>query len=373
MDSVNELIQFLAPDEKEELKSTACETAAQLTGTPEGLNLLIARADFLTALLRLVRIAEMNTNKNGMRGLVNISAEEAGARALLSLQEIHVTAEMVELVVDKEFPHADYACAVLANLTKHAHLCQKVYDIIAAGPTKLEGLVDILCQLDYNKKGASLHLLASVISNFSQLSIGRRQMMDKIGFVLQRLMSFMDYKESIGRRMAVIAAIHNCCFEKEYHPWLMGEDVDLVPRLLLPLAGPDTFTEEENESLPIDLQYLPDDKEREPDQKIRRLLLESLMQLCITREGREIMRKQNVYLILREHHKWEEKRHCIMLNEDIVNLLIRTEGEIGVDDLSSVEIPPDMASKFADHDKEFLTESSSDMNSLTEEAVEVLK
>lgn len=38
--------------------------------------------------------------------------------------------------------------------------------------------------------------------------------MDKDGFVFQRLLTFMEYKESKGRRMSVIATIHNCCFEK---------------------------------------------------------------------------------------------------------------------------------------------------------------
>lgn len=63
------------------------------------------------------------------------------------------------------------------------------------------------------------------------------------------------------------------------HAWLLGEDIEVAGRLLLPLAGPDTFTEEENDSLPLDLQYLPDDKTREPDPEIRKLLLEALMQV----------------------------------------------------------------------------------------------
>lgn len=63
------------------------------------------------------------------------------------------------------------------------------------------------------------------------------------------------------------------------HQWLIGPQVDVVPRLLLPLAGPDTFTLEENESLPVDLQFLPDDKTREQDAAIRLLLLEALMQV----------------------------------------------------------------------------------------------
>ncbi|XP_069945124.1 protein HGH1 homolog isoform X2 [Cherax quadricarinatus] len=327
MDTVNELVQLLAADGRIDVKSAACMTAAQ----------------------------------------------ESGAEGLLALKDVDITAEMVKCIEDTEYPHADFACGILANLSKPKHLCQRVFDRITDGPTKLEGLVYILSQIDYNKKGAKLHLLASFISNFSQLAAGRRQMMDKDGFVLQRLLSFMDYKESKGRRMSIIATVHNCCFEKKYHPWLMGEDVDLVPRLLLPLAGPDTFNEEENDSLPFDLQYLPDDKEREPDPEIRKLLLEALMQLCITRAGREVMRKQNIYLILREHHKWEEDRHCIMLNEDLVNLLIRTEDEIGVEDLSSVEVPPDMARKFVEHDMEFLMTGSSDLNSLTEAMVEELK
>lgn len=66
----------------------------------------------------------------------------------------------------------------------------------------------------------------------------------------------------------------------------MGEDVDIVSRLLLPLAGPDTFNEEESSTLPVDLQYLSDDKEREPDPEIRKLLLEALMQVKQETQGR---------------------------------------------------------------------------------------
>lgn len=367
MDSVKELIQFLAPEGRMDIKSAACMTAAQLTGTPEGLSLLSSRPDALIAIIGLIRDPEIYTGKDAMRALVNISAEEPGAEALLELKDANITTEMIKCIKDQQYPHADFACGILANLSKCKKLCQKILNDISDGPTNLEGLVNILCQTDYNKKGAKLHLLAPVITNFSQLADGRRQIMDKDGFVFQRLITFMDYKESKGRRMSVIATIHNCCFEKEYHPWLMSEDVDVVPRLLLPLAGPDTFNEEENNSLPVDLQYLSDDKEREPDSEIRKLLLEALMQLCILREGRETLRKQNIYLILREHHKWEEDRKCIMLNEDIVNLLIRTEDEIGVEDLSAVHVPPDLANKFNAQDEEYLAGGSSNMNSITEE------
>jgi hypothetical protein len=49
----------------------------------------------------------------------------------------------------------------------------------------------------------------------------------------------------------------------------------------LPLAGPtpDTFDEEDVDKLPIDLQYLDEDKKVEEDADIRKLILESLLQV----------------------------------------------------------------------------------------------
>ena len=60
------------------------------------------------------------------------------------------------------------------------------------------------------------------------------------------------------------------------HQWLLGDGVDILPSLLLPLAGPEEFSEEETAKLPEDLQYLPDDKTREEDPDVRKMLLEAL-------------------------------------------------------------------------------------------------
>ena len=68
------------------------------------------------------------------------------------------------------------------------------------------------------------------------------------------------------------------CFSAS-HEWLLSESVDILPHLLLPLAGPEELDEDEMEKLPPDLQYLGDDKERESDPVIRRMLLEALLQV----------------------------------------------------------------------------------------------
>lgn len=62
----------------------------------------------------------------------------------------------------------------------------------------------------------------------------------------------------------------------------MGQNDDFICSLLLPLAGSttDELTDEENEQIPIDLQYLPSDKQRESDRDIQLILLESILLVC---------------------------------------------------------------------------------------------
>jgi hypothetical protein len=93
--------------------------------------------------------------------------------------------------------------------------------------------------------------------------------MDKNQWIFQRLLSFVEYEESTIRRGGIIGTLRNCCFDIQHHDVLMSPDIDIVSYLLLPLAGPEEFTDEENDKLPIDLQYLPETKKREKDVKIR--------------------------------------------------------------------------------------------------------
>lgn len=68
----------------------------------------------------------------------------------------------------------------------------------------------------------------------------------------------------------------------DIHEWLLSSEVELLSKLLLPLAGPEEFDDEDNEKLPLDLQYLPDDKTREPEPEIRKMLLEIFMRVSNT-------------------------------------------------------------------------------------------
>ena len=60
---------------------------------------------------------------------------------------------------------------------------------------------------------------------------------------------------------------------------MLSDSVDLLPRLLLPLAGPEEFDDDDMDKLPDDLQYLSPEKTREPDPDIRIMLLEAIYQV----------------------------------------------------------------------------------------------
>ena len=65
------------------------------------------------------------------------------------------------------------------------------------------------------------------------------------------------------------------------HEWILSpveeDGADVLPYLLFPLAGPEALDDDENDALPLDLQYLPEDKRRDPNPAVRKLILDSLL------------------------------------------------------------------------------------------------
>ncbi len=105
-----------------------------------------------------------------------------------------------------------------------------------------------------------------------------RQLILKNDLILLRLLPFISYSKSMIRRGGIIGAVKNLCFDYDNHErLLLSPEIDMLSRLLLPLAGPEEFDSDDMDKLPDDLQYLPPDKEREEDPDIRIMLLETLI------------------------------------------------------------------------------------------------
>ena len=63
------------------------------------------------------------------------------------------------------------------------------------------------------------------------------------------------------------------------------------------------------------------------------------MQLCSTKFGRNYLRSKQVYLIMRELHKWEKEPEVLETCEALVSILISDEPEPGMENLLEVELP----------------------------------
>lgn len=373
MESLEEFLQFLTPETRLDLKVLAVEQVLGMTGKEEGRTLLHKEHKVLQHLTKLTGDKVPGVARDACLALVNLSADEEGALAILSdehvrSERLEFVCQMVELALDRESPLADPALMVLSNVTRPSQLTGKVLALMvrddgddtydeAKVNELLERLMAALTATKYNNVGASLHYLGPLLSNLSQLPIVRRYILNHESKVIHRLIPFTEYQDSLVRRGGIVGCLRNCCFDLDEHSWLLGEDVDILPHLLLPLAGPEEFDDEDNGKLPVDLQWLPEDKKRESDPDIRRMLLEALEQLCATRVHREFMRDHNVYIILRELHKWEKDREVLLACENLVDLLIRKEEEIGEDNLRTVEVPEDLVEKFEKMDKDFIEDN----------------
>lgn len=341
-----ELLSFLSPQTRPDVKGQATGYFLGVSANSDGCRFFRSKPDLLTALFALTSDPSIAIVKDCYHIFINLSADETLHQVLVS--DVKVLPVLLKNLQDPEFPFSDQICTILSNLSRHEKTCKMVFKVLQE-ELGLAQLVEIFCTEGYNKK-AKLHYLGPLLSNLTQLPEARNYILDKDRCVVQRLLPFTQFQASVVRRGGVIGTLRNCCFDHTHHEWLLSDAVDVLPFLLLPLAGPEELTDEENEGLPVDLQYLPEDKKREEDPDIRKMLLETLLLLTATKPGRTMLKEKNVYPIVREFHRWEKDVHVGAACERLVQVLIGEEPEQGMENLMEVTIPEDVEEKLREAD-----------------------
>eukprot|EP00062_Callorhinchus_milii_P015818 gi/632966445/ref/XP_007899419.1/ PREDICTED: protein FAM203A [Callorhinchus milii] len=348
-DQARELLSFLSLDTRADVKGQATGYLLGLTGSKDGCEYLGQRVDFLRALLRLTEDRSPAVVKDCYFVLVNLSAEESAHDALV--KGAGLLPVLLKNLLDPGYQFSDQICSILSNLSRREATCPAVLRAIQTEEIGLARIVEIFCTEGYNRK-ASLHYLGPLLSNLTQLPEARHFVLDKDRCVVQRLLPYTQFQDSTVRRGGVVGTLRNCCFDYSYHSWLLSDQVDLLPFLLLPLAGPEELSEDEMEGLPVDLQYLPEDKQREKDPDIRKMLIEAINLLTATKSGREQVRERNAYVVVRELHKWEPEPDVQAACEKLVQVLISDEPEEGMENLLEVEVPEEIDEKLRQQDEE---------------------
>ncbi|GAV03586.1 hypothetical protein RvY_13982 [Ramazzottius varieornatus] len=356
------LLKSLAP--KHPLVAVALKSLATATCSTSTLTAVASHLPIATQLLQMLNLDDetpinLSNQQCLLQIIINYSSADRWSEAVFQLTREKMCCLLVhhsDKALLKNYALLDKVFAVLSNLTR------KQLDALAVyRPIPEEDLRKFIAMFDSancDPTKPQLQFFPSLLVNLSALSEFRRLVMDKQRLVLQRLLPFMDMKFSLAVRGAVMRLVRNCVFDPDDHQWLLGPDVSLLAHLLLPLAGPEDFDEEENHKLPIDLQYLPAEKQREPDADLRITLLEALLQLCCTEYGRSFLRDNGAYYILRELHEWEKNAAARIACENVVDPLISDEpDQAHLKDLKQIDIPQDLARKFEDMKRQLAEDS----------------
>ncbi|KAL4959183.1 protein HGH1 [Aspergillus stella-maris] len=249
---------------------------------------------------------------NALTILVNLSGDQevldklAGDDAFLETLLLKVTG-------NKE-RNADGISMLLANFGKSEKL-KKLLTLKRRSAEPVSNSLYAIDQLmDCFVKGADGTLnrysnydyLSYLFADLSKLEEGRAYFttrQDYDGVVpVTKLTVFTEHTSTIRRR-GVASTLKNVAFDIPFHSTLFSEDeANILPYILLPIMGPEEYSEEDTADMLPDLQLLPPDKQRESDASIIVTHLETLLLLTTTREGRDKLRAVSVYPVIREVH-----------------------------------------------------------------------
>ncbi|XP_071502021.1 protein HGH1 homolog [Diadema antillarum] len=344
---IEELLPFLSPATRQDVRNTALQHVVGTTATRDGREALgthiVPCAEALGELIRASGSEGIGDPhvKQCYHALVNLTSEDTFAEKLA--RDLTFIPYLLQTVVDPSSQYAQPACMILSNLTRTLTGSKRVLSILESENESqqvgMNKLIEAFCLQGYNKKNSCLDFVGPLLANLTQLSEARTFVLDRNRCTVQRLLPYTQYIKSEVRRRGVVTALKNCCFDIASHEWLLGDQVDILPHLLLPLAGPEELSEEDMEGMPDDLQYLERDKQREEDPEIRIMLLEAVYQLCATAIGRQIVKEKRTYVIFREFMKWEKDPKVEALCRKVIDVLIMDDPEPGMENLNEVEIP----------------------------------
>ncbi|PLB44669.1 DNA-binding protein HGH1 [Aspergillus steynii IBT 23096] len=338
---LEELVEFLHHGNTQ-IRQIACENLVGFSKSEPGLfkrHQLLPVRDLKLLVRDYTPIA-----KNALTILINLSADEE-ILANLANDDAFVDTLLVKLTNVNE-PNADDVSMLIANLAKSSKinrlltLKRKTPESVSSSAFAIDQLMDCFvkgAEGALNKR-ANFDYLSYLFADLSKSEEGRAYFtsrQDYDGVVpVTKLIVFTEHNSTV-RRKGVASTIKNVAFDIPFHSVLLSEDdANILPYILLPIAGPEEFVDEESMDMLADLQLLPPDKKRDSDSSIIVTHLETLLLLTTTREGRNIMRAIKVYPIIRECHLHVDDEDVREACDRLVQVLMREEqGEDSTDAL----------------------------------------
>ncbi|KAK6200153.1 protein HGH1 [Scheffersomyces amazonensis] len=265
----------------------------------------------------------------------------------LIVEDVDYLKYLVSQISNINNVNADIMCILLTNLAKNDAI-NKIFDItidhdeeqkkIFKSGQVIDSLMDCFVKGNDRKlnKYANYDYLAYFFADISRFNQGRDYFITEQEYdgvvPISKLLVFTEKYDTKIRREGVASTIKNSLFNSNVHWKLISDEkINLLPYILLPIAGPEEIDEEDMFNLPDELQLLPSDKKRDPSIPIICTHLESLLLLCTTRKLREHLREKSVYSLIKVLDTAAEKEEVTDLCDRLVQMLMRDEAPNQVD------------------------------------------
>ncbi|KAI9754116.1 MAG: hypothetical protein M1815_005824, partial [Lichina confinis] len=251
--------------------------------------------------------------------LINLSIRPSVLRVLATDDEF--LEALLARITNPNEHNADLMAMLLANLAKADEIKGvltrtggRPLESLSTSENVMDQLVDCFVKgadAGFNKT-TNFEYLAYFFADLAKFSEGQEYFLNPRPYdsiiPLSKLIVFTEHASTV-RRKGVASTVK----------------VNLLPYILLPLAGPEDYDEEDSEKLLPELQLLPKDKRREAEASVITTHVETLLLLSTTREGREALRQAGVYYIVRETHLHVDDEAVRDACDRLVQLLMADE------------------------------------------------
>ena len=220
MSELSDLLSFLSPNSRLDVKCTALEYVVGLTGSQEGKQWIRTNRGVLEKLFDLLADKNEIISKDAHLAIVNLSTGQEVTDCLSNY-----IPQLLCYLQDPGWKHADKLCTILSNFSRHEKGAKILFGILATPEASKEGapskkgartlyrLVDIFDQWKSYNTHANFHYLASVFLNLSQVKEARQLFLDRSKCILPKLLPYTHFMESQIRRGGMAGLMRNLCFE----------------------------------------------------------------------------------------------------------------------------------------------------------------
>lgn len=228
-------------------------TLSDLSGSEEGCTLIRRSDALLLAIITLTDEKVAAIRRDAFLVMVNVSATDEGAMNILNADDMLVR-KAVDEILDENSTLADPCAMFLSNISRPRANVEHVIDVLLSIEHSIDRLLTAFTRKQFNQKGMSLHYIGPIFSNLTQSVRGRDIVCEPEKHMLIRILPFTHHSDNLIRRGGATGILKNICFDPPRHDWLLSDEVNVLPFILLPLAGPEEYSDEDNDKFPIELQ-----------------------------------------------------------------------------------------------------------------------